>query len=129
MERTNCTPGVEQKSPHLMPGVLKEDLVVASNRSQVRASCRPAAAAIPSTAQRVIRGRCISLSRVAVHSVKIDSGLEEAASSLRSWPAEKAGPYPSSTNICLCTGKYLDLAGFSRVFDLAEGRIDFANGG
>lgn len=67
MERTSCTPGVEQKSPHLTPGVLKLDFSVATMRSQVRAIWKPAAAATPLIAHKVIKGSLLRRSNVFVH--------------------------------------------------------------
>ncbi len=64
---TNWTPGVEQNSPHLTPGVLKVDFYVATSRSQVRAICSPPAAAIPLIAHRVISGILFKKRRVLVH--------------------------------------------------------------
>ena len=67
IDRMSCTPGVEQNNPHLTPGVLNNECWVAINKSHVKAICSPAAAAIPSTAHRVMMGSDFSLSRVLVH--------------------------------------------------------------
>lgn len=53
----SCTPGVEQKRPHFMPGVLKLDFYVAMIISHVKAIWKPAAAATPLTEQSVIIGK------------------------------------------------------------------------
>lgn len=68
MERISCTPGVEQKRPHLTPGVLKVDFSEAMIISQVIANWKPPAAATPSIAQRVTIGSRFKKRRVFVHS-------------------------------------------------------------
>jgi len=61
------TPGVEQKSPHLTPGVLKVEFSVAMIISQVRANWKPAAAATPLIELRVIKGSFFKNKRVLVN--------------------------------------------------------------
>ena len=68
MERMSCTPGVEQKRPHLTPGVLKVDFSEAMIRSQVIANWKPPAAETPSIAQRVTIGSLFRNRRVFVNS-------------------------------------------------------------
>ena len=53
MALISYTAGVEQNSPHLMPGVEKDDFYVAIIISQAKASWKPAAAAIPLIEHRV----------------------------------------------------------------------------
>ena len=62
------TPGVEQNSPHLTPGVLKLEFYVAIIRSHVKAIWNPAAAATPLIAQRVIIGSFLRAKSALVHS-------------------------------------------------------------
>ena len=67
MDLMSCTPGVEQNSPHLTPGVMNDEFYVATIISQVSAIWNPAAAAIPSIAHRVIIGNFLRVSSVLVH--------------------------------------------------------------
>ena len=61
-------------------------------KSHVRANWKPAAAATPLIAQRVIKGKFFKNKRVLVHYSKIYWGLGEALSYFKSCPAEKTGP-------------------------------------
>ena len=61
MLRTSYTPGVEQKTPHFMPGQLKLEWEVAITKSQPIANWKPAAATIPLTAHKVGIGKYLSL--------------------------------------------------------------------
>ena len=68
IERISCTPGVEQKRPHLTPGVLKVDFSEARIMSQVMANWKPPAATTPSVAQRVTIGSLLRKSKACVNS-------------------------------------------------------------
>lgn len=67
----NYTPGVEQKTPHLIPGQLKEEFFVAKIKSQPIESWKPAAAAIPFTAHIVGIEIDLSLNNKLAHKSKI----------------------------------------------------------
>ena len=125
----SCTPGVEQKRPHFTPGVLNWEFYVATIISQVRAIWKPAAAAIPSIAQRVTIGSLLRVSKVLVHSSKISWGLSEAFSSLRSCPAEKAGPYPLRTRVFRYEIFYFDFLRLYFFLHLLQSGLQLENGG
>lgn len=95
----SSTAGVEQKSPHLMPGVEKEDFQEAINKSQARANWNPAAAAIPLTTHKVGTDEFLILSMSSVQELKTYLGSFESANYFRSCPEQKTVPYPYKTII------------------------------
>jgi hypothetical protein len=73
-----------QNTPHLTPGVEKDDLVVAMTRSQLATSWQPAAAASPLTTAITGMGSLDRDTRVSAHIVKIFPACYELVSYLRS---------------------------------------------
>lgn len=74
----NSTPGVEQNNPHLIPGQLKEEFLVANTRSHAIESWNPAAAAIPFTAHKVGIDNDLNLSMRLAQRSKIYPGFLDA---------------------------------------------------
>ena len=103
--RDSATMGVEQKRPMLTPGVANLAVSDATARSQVATSWQPAAVAMPSTAaitgfgQR--RSDCMNVAHSRIKSSvkpRPPSGSSRCSvSSLRSCPAQNAGPLPAMT--------------------------------
>ena len=92
IERTSYIPGVVQNNPHLIPGHPNSDFVVAKTISQAIASWKPAATAIPLTAQIVGIETDLSLSMTFAHYSNINLGYFAALNSFKSCPAEKTSP-------------------------------------
>ena len=94
MARVSGTIGVEQNSPMRTPGVAKRAPVSAMARSQLATSWQPAAVATPCTL--AITGCGIDctvvISDAHVSNSSAASSPSQATSSVRSWPAENAGP-------------------------------------
>ena len=99
IERVSGTIGVEQNRPMRTPGVANRASVVAMARSQLATSWHPAAVATPCT--WAITGCGIDctvvISRLQVANSSAASSPSQAVSSVRSCPAEKAGPAPAIT--------------------------------
>ena len=103
--RDSATIGEEQNRPMLTPGVAKVAAVEAIARSQVATSWHPAALAAPCTAAMTGFGRlrtaCIMV-RQRSHTVlkkarPPSASARRAVSSLRSCPAQNAGPLAAMT--------------------------------
>ena len=99
IDRVSGTIGVEQNSPMRTPGVAKRASVVAMARSQLATSWQPAAVATPCTCAMTGWGiDCtVVISRLQVVNSSDASSPSHSVSSVRSWPAEKAGPAPART--------------------------------
>ena len=96
MARVSGTIGVEQNRPMRTPGVAKRAPVSAMARSQLATSWQPAAVATPCTLAMTGCGiDCtVVISDAQVSNSSAASSPSQATSSVRSWPAENAGPGP-----------------------------------
>lgn len=92
IDLTSSTAGVEQKSPHLIPGHENVDLWVAKVISQAIDNWNPAAAAIPFTTQTVGAENVLTCSMSLEQRSNIYLGFEDPCSSFKSWPELKTGP-------------------------------------
>src|SRR4051794_20945415 len=97
--RESGTIGVEQNRPIFTPGVAKSALSAATARSQAATSWQPAAVAVPCTLAMTGCGSrwIVSISSVQTSNSRWKNGTSRPIISLRSWPAENAGPAASRT--------------------------------